>query len=165
MNAPSSRKPEVLVMGNPNTGKSTLFNRITGLNQKVSNYPGVTVERVTGSLRLKSCNATIVDVPGTYSLTASSPDEMIAVDSLTGAVGDDQVPDLVVAVLDACNLRRNMFLLSQILESERPIVVALNMVDRIEKEGVEIDSAELEKQIEVPVIPISATQGKGSRPY
>ncbi|MCZ6664909.1 MAG: 50S ribosome-binding GTPase, partial [Gammaproteobacteria bacterium] len=153
--------PVVVTVGNPNTGKSTLFNLLTGLRQKVSNYPGVTVEQVSGHCDLGGITVRVVDVPGTYSLAAMSPDEIVTVDVLRGAVPNLGMPDAVIVVIDATNLRRNLFLASQILEAGVPTVIALNMVDRLALEGIEIDHGELSRRLDCPVVPISATQGTG----
>lgn len=153
--------PVVVTIGNPNTGKSTLFNRLTGMNQKVSNYPGVTVEQVAGMANLGVMTVRLVDVPGTYSLAAMSPDEMIAVDVLGGNVSGLAAPAAVVIVVDATNLRRNLFLASQVLEAGLPTVIALNMVDRLAVEGIAIDVAALATRLGVAVVPISAARGEG----
>lgn len=153
--------PVVVTLGNPNTGKSTLFNRLTGLRQKVSNYPGVTVEHVSGYAKLGGRTVRMVDVPGTYSLAAMSPDEIVAVDVLCGALPDPGMPDAAIVVLDATNLRRNLFLASQVLEARLPTVIALNMSDRLAEEGVSIDHEELERRLGTPVVPISAADGVG----
>ncbi len=152
----------VVTIGNPNTGKSTLFNGLTGLRQKVSNYPGVTVEQVSGRLTLSGGERVrLVDVPGTYSLAASSPDEMIAVDVLHGNVAGLPRPDAVIVVVDASNLRRNLFLLSQVLEAGVPVIVALNMIDRLPGCGIRIDVDALARALGVPVLPIVAADGRG----
>ena len=153
--------PVVVTMGNPNTGKSTLFNLLTGLRQKVSNFPGVTVEQVSGSATLISREVQLVDVPGTYSLAAHSPDEMIAVDVLCGNIESLPHPAAVVVVVDATNLRRNLFLATQIIEAGLPAVVALNMSDRTAELGLEIDAQRLAEALDVPVIGISAANNTG----
>jgi ferrous iron transport protein B len=127
--------PVVVTLGNPNTGKSTLFNCLTGLRQKVGNYPGVTVEQVSGYTDVAGRQVRLVDVPGTYSLAAMSPDEMIAVDVLRGGVAGLSAPAAAIIVVDATNLRRNLFLASQILEAGVPALIALNMTDRLDKEA------------------------------
>ncbi len=158
---PRGALPVVVTIGNPNAGKSTLFNRLTGLNQKVSNYPGVTVEQVAGLADLGAMHVSLVDVPGTYSLAAMSPDEMIAVDVLGGNVAGLAAPSAVIIVVDATNLRRNLFLASQVLEAGLPTVIALNMVDRLAAEGIAIDVATLAARLGVAVVPISAARGEG----
>jgi ferrous iron transport protein B len=151
----------VAVMGNPNSGKSTVFNRLTGLSQKVANYPGVTVEKKVGRLGLEATEARLVDLPGTYSLAAHSPDEMVAVDLLLGNLPGEGRPDLVLEVVDASNLERNLYLLSQVLDLGVPVVVALNMVDVAAARGVRIDAALLSKKLGVPVVATEAHRGVG----
>ena len=153
--------PIVVTLGNPNTGKSTLFNCLTGLRQKVGNYPGVTVEQVSGLTEVGGRQVRLVDVPGTYSLAAMSPDEMIAVDVLRGGIADLPPPAAALIVVDATNLRRNLFLASQILEAGVPALIALNMVDRLGSEGVRLDIETLSQRLGVPVIAISAAKGTG----
>lgn len=151
----------VALIGNPNTGKSTLFNALTGMRQRVGNYSGVTVERVEGRYRDGDAVVTVIDLPGTYSLSASSPDEEIALAVLTGhATGIDR-PDVVVVVVDAANLERNLFLTSQVLELGIPAVVALNQVDAAEAAGVRIDAIELTLELGAPVVPTVAMRGEG----
>ena len=151
----------VVTLGNPNTGKSTLFNRLTGLRQKVGNYPGVTVEQVSGWTEVGGRQVRLVDVPGTYSLAAMSPDEMIAVDVLRGGIADLPPPAAALIVVDATNLRRNLFLASQILEAGVPALIALNMVDRLSSAGVSLDIETLSQRLGVPVVAISAAKGTG----
>lgn len=153
--------PVVVTIGNPNTGKSTLFNQLTGLSQKVSNFPGVTVEQVAGRMMLGDQAINLVDVPGTYSLAAASPDEMIALDVLHGAVPGLARPAAVIVVVDASNLRRNLFLATQVMESGLPVLIALNMVDRLESTGVTLDYGRLAQELGVPVEPIVAADGTG----
>ena len=153
--------PVVVTLGNPNTGKSTLFNCLTGLKQKVSNYAGVTVEQVSGRVRLGDFDIRLVDVPGTYSLAATSPDEMIAVDVLHGASEGLARPAAAIIVVDATNLRRNLFLVTQVLEAGLPVVIALNMVDRLQAAGVTLNRALLEQRLGVPVVSIVASSGHG----
>ncbi len=151
----------VAVCGNPNTGKSTVFNALTGLRQKVANYPGVTVDRRTGVCRVGDRELHLVDVPGTYSLAAHAPDEMIAVDVLLGYVEELDPPDVILVVMDASNLRRNLFLLGQILEIGKPVVVALSMGDLAERSGRRIDPARLQADLGVPVVPVNVSRGVG----
>ncbi|HEY0021420.1 MAG TPA: ferrous iron transport protein B [Longimicrobium sp.] len=151
----------VALIGNPNTGKSTLFNALTGMRQRVGNYSGVTVERVEGRYRDDQGAVTIIDLPGTYSLSASSPDEEIALAVLTGHAPGIDRPDVAVVVLDAANLERNLFLASQVLELGLPTVVALNQVDAAEAAGLRIDAVELTMELGAPVVPIVATRGEG----
>jgi ferrous iron transport protein B len=151
----------VALIGNPNTGKTTLFNALTGLSQRIGNYPGVTVERKTGSVDLSdSTRIEMVDLPGTYSLSADSPDEMIAVDVLFDE-GDDTPIDAVVAIVDATNLRRNLYLVSQVLEAGLPLIVALNMTDIAAAHGIHINAGFLSDRLGVPVIAIVAQRRQG----
>lgn len=151
----------VLTIGNPNTGKSSLFNLLTGLNQKVGNFPGVTVDYLCGSLELGDKKLELIDVPGTYSIAAQSPDEMIAIDALLGKLPEIQSPDAVILVLDATNLRRNLFLASQVRELSLPFVVALTMTDLAEARGIKIEYDKLSDAIGAPVVPIVASKGEG----
>ena len=151
----------VTTIGNPNTGKSTLFNRLTGLRQQVSNFPGVTVEYAKGRLALEEFDLQLIDVPGTYSLTAQSPDEIVAVDVLQGAVPEIPLPDAVIIVIDSTNLRRNLFLCTQVLEAGIPAVIALNMTDSLPALGIEINYPTLEEILGIPLIPVSASTGDG----
>jgi ferrous iron transport protein B len=155
------RQPIVAVIGNPNTGKSTLFNALTGLRQKTANYPGVTVERHTGTLDVDGHRVDLVDLPGTYSLAAQSPDEMVAIDVLLGHLEDLPRPSAVLAVVDAANLRRNLFLVTQLAELGLPLVIALNMVDLARAHGIEIDAARLGQELGAIVVPLVATRESG----
>lgn len=151
----------IAVIGNPNTGKSTLFNALTGLRQKTANYPGVTVERHTGSVDLDGQAVTLVDLPGAYSLAAQSPDEMIAIDVLLGHVESTPRPKAILAVADAANLRRNLFLITQLAELDLPIVLAVNMIDLAKQKGIRVDCEHLGRQLGITVVPIVATAGHG----
>ncbi len=160
--AREGRRPLVAILGNPNAGKSTLFNRLTGLRQKVGNYAGVTVEKKMGLCALPSGRTLdVVDLPGTYSLRPGSPDEMIVRDVLFGLHEDTPSPDLIVFVLDATKLDRHLYLALQIIEIGRPVVLALNMIDAAEAEGIDIDERELERTLGVPAVSISASKGTG----
>lgn len=152
--------PSVALAGNPNSGKTTLFNRLTGLNQRVGNYPGVTVERRSGRGTIGGAPITVVDLPGTYSLISRSRDEAVAFEVLTGAAGEAR-PELVVFVADASNLDRNLYLALQILELGLPMVVALNMIDLATARGLEPDPTQLAEALGVPVVPIIAVEGRG----
>jgi len=153
----------VVLTGNPNCGKTTLFNALTGLRAKVANYAGVTVERKEGKLLGSSKeNPTIVlDLPGTYSLSPQSLDEQIARDVLFHRLPDVSPPDLIVIVVDASNLQRNLYFATQIIELGYPTVVALNMIDVAEQNGVEINAEKLSQQLGVPVCPIVASARRG----
>lgn len=165
MNAPvTTRRPVVVTIGNPNTGKSTLFNALTGLSQRVGNFPGVTVEHVVGRLLLAGGEVDVVDLPGTYSLSAQSPDEMVTVDVLLGRVGAVGRPDVVLLIVDATNLRRNLFLASQVLEIGLPVVIALNMTDLLDTQGITLDLDRLATALGVPLVPIAAARGSGLEP-
>jgi len=152
---------QIALLGNPNTGKSTLFNCLTGLHQKVGNYPGVTVQRKVGRLRLASSDAELVDLPGTYSLAAASPDERVVVDSLLGAFETVRRPDLVLFIADATNLQRNLFLAYQTAQLGIPMVLALNHWDSARKKGIRIDVEGLGTSLGIPVVPISAARAEG----
>ncbi|HEK20101.1 ferrous iron transport protein B [Mucilaginibacter sp.] len=151
----------VALVGNPNTGKSTLFNALTGLNQKIGNFPGVTVDKKTGFCPLPDGRrAEIIDLPGTYSLYPKSKDESI-VFSVLAEKGSDLSPDLVVVILDATNLKRNLLLYTQVADLKIPIIIALNMMDMARKAGIDIDVNLLAKRLGVPVVPISARKEQG----
>ncbi|MFN2566865.1 MAG: FeoB small GTPase domain-containing protein, partial [Gemmatimonadaceae bacterium] len=152
----------VALVGNPNTGKTTLFNALTGMRQRVANFAGVTVERVEGGYRgPDGRHVSVLDLPGSYSVSAHTPDEAIALDVLLGRAADVPLPDVIVVVVDAQNLERNLFLLSQLLELGRPLVVALNQADAAEADGIRIDVVELINELGVTVIPTVATKGHG----
>lgn len=152
----------VALVGNPNTGKTTLFNALTGMRQRVGNFAGVTVERVEGSYRDESGReVSVLDLPGSYSLSAHSPDEAIALDILMGRARDLPVPDVLVVVVDVLNIERNLFLTSQLLELGLPTVIALNQFDVAEAEGVRIDVVELINELGATVIPTVAKTGLG----
>jgi ferrous iron transport protein B len=156
-----TRRYTVAVVGNPNTGKTTLFNALTGLTQHTGNYPGVTVESALGEFTVDGNRFLAVDLPGTYSLAPRAPDEMIAVNVLLGFGKGVTAPDVVLCVLDATNLDRNLYLLTQILDVGRPVVATLTMTDLARKQGIVIDVAELEKRLGVPVVPVQATKRIG----
>jgi ferrous iron transport protein B len=152
----------VALAGNPNAGKTTLFNALTGLRQKVANYPGVTVERKEGVWQIApDAPAQLIDLPGLYSLEAASPDEQIARDVLTGRVAGLPLPDVLVAVADATNLARNLYLVTQLLEFGRPLVLALTMCDLAERKGLEIDLQELSAGLGVKAVPVVAASRRG----
>jgi len=153
------------ICGNPNSGKTTIFNAITGLAQKVGNYPGVTVEKVTGrffSGEEDRRQFDLIDVPGTYSLAAFSPDEYIAARALYEGVEGQDRPDVLICVVDATNLRRGLYLLLQILQIGLPVVVALNMIDLAERHKTKINTAELSRALGgLPVVPVVGNRGVG----
>ena len=158
----AARTPIYAFVGNPNCGKSTLFNALTGLKQKVGNYPGVTVEKKIGETYSQHGQPIkIIDLPGAYSLAARSPDEAVLRDVLLGRRADTPQPDRIVCILDASNLERNLYLVHQILDLGRPVILALNMMDLAAKAGLEIRIARLEKELGIPVIPCEAANGKG----
>jgi ferrous iron transport protein B len=158
--APPGRFTAAL-LGNPNTGKTTLFNALSGLNQRVGNYPGVTVETKKGSMVCAGRPCTLIDLPGTYSLSPRSPDEMVAVDVILGRQAGEPRPDVLVCIVDASNLERNLYLTSQALEVGVPVVVALNMTDVAAAHGVRIDVPRLAEGLGVPVVPIQANKKRG----
>jgi ferrous iron transport protein B len=164
MNVHRTQIPLVVALaGNPNAGKTTLFNSLTGLTQKVANYPGVTVERKDGvwSLNGGRRSATLIDLPGLYSLDATSMDERIARDVLTGRIEGVPKPDVIVSVVDATNLERNLYLTTQLLEYGIPVAIALTMIDVFEKRKHEIDIAKLSKNLGVPVVAVNAKGERG----
>jgi len=157
----TTKTPTVVLIGNPNTGKSTLFNALAGLRQRVGNFPGVTVEKKLGRMSHEGQTLSLVDLPGTYSLAPRSPDEMVAVDVLLGRRDDVPPPDVVVCIVDASNLERNLYLVSQVLELGLPTVIALNMVDVAGSHGVVVDVQRLSRQLGAPVVPLVASRRRG----
>ena len=153
--------PTIVLVGNPNTGKSTLFTALAGVRQRVGNYPGVTVEKKIGALRLDGLACRLVDLPGTYSLAPRSPDEMVAVDVLLGRQSDVGGVHAVLSIVDASNLERNLYLVSQVLELGLPTVVALNMVDLARARGLTLDVDRLRAQLGVPVVEVQANRRLG----
>ncbi|MDE2737443.1 MAG: ferrous iron transport protein B [Gemmatimonadota bacterium] len=150
------------LIGNPNTGKTTLFNALTGLTQRAGNYPGVTVEHKVGTVTLDGEDALdLIDLPGAYSLAAHSPDEMLAIDVLLGQQQDAPPIDGILAVVDASNLRRNLYLVSQLAEIDVPLVVALNMGDIAIRRGMRIDASALSEALGVPVVSVLAHRRQG----
>src|SRR3989344_7443298 len=152
----------VILTGNPNSGKKTLFNAFTKLRQKVGKYPGVTGERKTGTLMLANDRVVnVIDLPGMYSLAVRSPDEQLARNVLMGRTSDTPRPDLVICVVDAGNLERNLYLVSQLQDLVLPMIIALNMMDEVERQGKEIDVARVSQALGMPVVPTVANQNKG----
>lgn len=151
----------VALIGNPNTGKSTLFTALVGIHQRVGNYPGVTVEKKTGQTEFGGRRVEVVDLPGLYSLAPRSRDEMVAVDLLLGRQADAEPVDVILCIVDASNLRRNLYLVNQVLELGRPTVIALNMLDVAERQGVAVDASRLARHLGLPVIPMQANRGLG----
>lgn len=156
------RQPVYALVGNPNCGKSTLFNALTGLKQKVGNYPGVTVEKKVGTAYSQHGQPmTVIDLPGAYSLAARSPDEAVTRDVLLGRRTDTAQPDRILCIVDATNLERNLYLVHQVLDLGRPVILVLNMMDVAIQAGLNIRLARLEHELGIPVIPCEAVNGKG----
>src|SRR5450759_1269732 len=153
----------VVITGNPNCGKTTVFNALTGLRAKVGNYAGVTVERKEGRLLAApaAANARVLDLPGTYSLSPNSLDEQISRDVLLNRLPELPGPSAIVVVVDASNLQRNLYYATQVIELGHPTLIALNMVDVAEVNGQRIDEAKLAGALGVPVFPIVASTGAG----
>lgn len=154
----------VALLGNPNTGKSTLFNALCGERQRVGNFPGVTVEKRTGSMDIDGRPFEVVDLPGTYSLAPRSPDEMVTVDALLGCNGAAVSPDVILCIVDASNLERNLYLVNQVLELGRPVVIALNKTDLAAEQGVTLDADLLQRRLGVPLVPTQAHRLVGLEP-
>jgi len=151
----------VALIGNPNTGKTSVFNALTGLNQKVGNYPGITVEKKQGSCRLnRTTKAHIIDLPGTYSLNASSMDESVVIELLLNK-NDKDYPDVAVVVSDIENLKRNLLLFTQIKDLEIPTLLVINMSDRMRRKGISLDIEQLEKQLKTKIALISTRENTG----
>lgn len=151
----------VAVVGNPNAGKTSLFNRLTGLRARTANFSGTTVEHRVGALRLANHSAVLLDLPGLYTLDASTPDEQVARDALCGSLAGHAAPDAVLLVLDSTNLARNLFLAAEVLELGVPTVVALTMSDLADRQNLNIDLAALRESLGCPVLPVSAKQKTG----
>ena len=152
----------IAVIGNPNSGKSTLFNRLTGLRQTTGNYPGVTVEKHSGTLQLGSSAIELVDLPGIYCLGGYSADERIAVDVILGRIADTPAPDGLLVVLDATHLYQGLYLLQQLMEMQVPIVVALTMTDVATASGIDISIEVLQRRLGgIQICPVVATTGRG----
>lgn len=157
----SQNSQNIALVGNPNCGKTSLFNILTGLNQKVGNFPGVTVDKKSGELQLTDgSKVNVIDLPGTYSLSPQSPDEQVVLDVLLNDK-DENHPDLVVIVLDASNLKRNLFLATQILDLGFNAIIALNVLDVAERKGIKINTKQLEASLKAPVVEINAKKNIG----
>ena len=158
----SEVKHSIALLGNPNSGKTALFNLLTGLNQKVSNYPGVTVEQTTGIAQINNTPVTIIDLPGTYSLAPESHDEAIVAEEFGKWAKGENTPDCIISVVDSTNLTRNLYLTTQLLDLGKPVIVALNMIDLARKKSIMIDCEKLEKDLGIfSVIPVSARLNEG----
>ncbi len=156
------RQPVYALVGNPNCGKSTLFNALTGLKQKVGNYPGVTVEKKVGTAYSQHGQPiTVIDLPGAYSLAARSPDEAVTRDVLLGRRADTAQPDRILCIIDATNLERNLYLVHQILDLGRPVILVVNMMDLAAAAGLHLRLTRLEHELGIPVIACEAVNGKG----
>lgn len=161
VNFSEKRNIKIALVGNPNSGKSTLFNALTGLNQRTGNFPGVTVDKKVGIAKLNaSITAEFIDLPGTYSLYPKSLDERVAFEVLCDESNEEH-PDVTVIVADASNLKRNLFLVSQIIDLKTPVILALNMMDMVEKEGDTIDLVRLSERLGVKIVGISARSKSG----
>ncbi len=156
-----TNRVHIALLGNPNSGKSSLFNLLTGLNQKVGNFPGVTVEKKTGEYRISNeLKATVIDLPGAYSLYPRRADEWVAYGALMNPGRHEEI-DIVVVIADASNLKRNLLYASQVIDLKIPVVIALTMMDLAKKRGVRIDVAGLQNELGIPVIPINPRTNKG----
>ena len=157
----SKKQIKIALAGNPNSGKTTLFNAFTGLKQKVGNYPGITVEKKSGKAKLSDkIYAEIIDLPGTYSLVPKSMDEQVAQQVLCNNI-DEDYPDVTIVIADATNLRRSIFLLTQDIDLNMNVVLALNMVDIATKKGILFDVNLLSEELGIQVVAINARKGKG----
>jgi ferrous iron transport protein B len=158
--AHDQREMSIALAGNPNCGKTTLFNALTGANQYVGNWPGVTVERKAGKAKIGDREVTIVDLPGIYSLSPYSMEEIVARDYIIGGGDSGNPPDAIIDIVDATNIERNLYLTVQLLELERPMVMGLNFMDEARKAGDDIDVDRLSKELGIPVVPIVAKTGE-----
>jgi len=151
----------IALVGNPNSGKSSLFNALTGLNQKVGNFPGVTVDKRTGVSKISdTLPANVIDLPGTYSLYPKSADEQVTYEVLLNQKNADR-PDLIIVIADAANLKRNLLFCSQIMDLKIPVVIALTMMDIARQKGITIDTAGLQRMMGVPVVPVNPRRNRG----
>lgn len=151
----------IALVGNPNTGKTTLFNALSGLHQKTGNYPGVTVEKKTGTLQEGYVTIHLIDLPGTYSLAARSPDELVTVDLLLGQQPGEPKPDLILNIVDATNLERHLFLTTQLMDLGIPIIVAVNMMDMARNQGIKLDLEIIGQRLGLPMYPLEAHRKTG----
>jgi ferrous iron transport protein B len=161
---PTRRRPDasIAVVGNPNSGKSTVFNRLTGLRQRIGNYPGVTVERHVGTMNVGDRSIELIDLPGTHGLSAHSFEEQIAIDVIFGRIDGTPAPDGILAVLDSTNLYQGLYLVQQLLELDIPVAIVMTMLDAAEGEGLSIDVGKLSERLSgVPIYPVVATTGRG----
>ena len=161
MTTPAVRHPRVSLVGSPNAGKTTLFNALTGLRAKTANYPGVTVTRRIGEVRVEGRTVQLEDLPGTYSLEPASPDEQVVVDSLVGADGPDARPDGLIIVADVTTLRRSLILIAQALALGLPSVLAVTMIDEFDRLGGSVDLQRLSAALGVEVVGVVPTKGRG----
>ena len=158
----SEAKHSIALLGNPNSGKTALFNILTGLNQKVSNYPGVTVEQTIGMAQIENSPVAIIDLPGTYSLVPESHDEAIVAEEFGKWAKGENTPDCIISVVDSTNVMRNLYLTTQLLDLGIPVVVALNMIDLAREKSIEINCEKLKEDLGVfSVIPVSARSKEG----
>ncbi len=155
-----SKQINVALIGNPNTGKTSVFNQLTGLNQKVGNYPGITVEKKEGICKLpRGVKAHILDLPGTYSLNTTSLDESVAVELLLNK-NDKDHPDVAIVISDVENLKRNLLLFTQIKDLKIPTILVINMADRMTRKGITLDIEQLEKRLDTKIALWSARDNK-----
>lgn len=157
----AKRHLTVALVGNPNTGKTTLFNALCGLHQRVGNYPGVTVEKKVGTCTIGNTTIQFIDLPGTYSLAARSPDELVTVDLLLGHQAGEPKPDLILNIVDASNLERHLFLTTQLIDLGIPIIVAANMMDHAQSQGIAVDFDKIRTNLGLTILPIEAHRKKG----
>src|SRR6056297_1508065 len=156
-----SKQINVALIGNPNTGKTSVFNQLTGLNQKVGNYPGITVEKKEGICKLpRGVRAHIIDLPGTYSLNTTSLDESVAVELLLNK-NDRDHPDVALVISDVENLKRNLLLFTQIKDLKIPAILVINMADRMTRKGISIDIELLEEKLDAKIALVSTRKGTG----
>ncbi len=158
---PPAKAFTLALVGNPNAGKTTLFNALTGLRAKTANFPGTTVEQRIGKATLGRQEVQLVDLPGLYGLGSSAPEEKLAADALRGRLAGQPAPDAALVVVDATNLERNLFLAGEVLELKRPVIIALNMMDMAERENIRIDVAKLRAELGCVVVPVAARNGTG----